>query len=110
MGIWYQNDAGVFNYTDVPELIKFYECMQELQLFKGEASFYFNNGIDYQGIINKRVFINKEFNDVIDKYKPYFLDIQPDFIINDSKTKLNIKINFMFNDGKIKDYILSLDL
>ena len=58
MGIWYQDDKGKFHYTDIAEMKKYYECMQELQLFKGEASFFANSGVDYRGIIEKRVFIN----------------------------------------------------
>ena len=110
MGIWYQDDRGKFHYTDIAEMKKYYECMQELQLFKGEASFFGNSGVDYRGIIEKRVFINSEFENVLEKYKPYFFNIESEYIISKDQTKLEIKINFIFKDGDIKTYILNMEL
>lgn len=110
MGIWYQNDRGEFLYSDKAE-IKFYqECIQELLLWKYESSFYYDRGVDYRGILNKQVFLNIEFETVIDRYKPYFSDISIDYNYREKNTYLDVQIVFTFNDGAIKEYILNLEL
>lgn len=110
MGIYYQDDKGKFHYTEIAEMKNYHECIQELLLFKGEASFYANNGIDYRGIIEKKVFINNEFENVLDKYKVYFHSISSEYNIIENQTKLEVKINFVFKDGDIKTYILNMEL
>ena len=66
--------------------------------------------LDYRGIIEKRVFINSEFENVLEKYKPYFFNIESEYIISKDQTKLEVKINFVFKDGDIKTHILNMEL
>ena len=61
-------------------------------------------------INEKRVFINSEFENVLEKYKPYFFNIESEYIISKDQTKLEIKINFIFKDGDIKTHILNMEL
>ena len=110
MGIWYQDDKGKFHYTDKAELVKYHECLQELQLFKGEASFFADSGVDIRGILEKKVFINNEFENVLEKYRPYFFSIDAQYNISNDQTKLDVNINFVFKEGDIKTYILNLEL
>lgn len=110
MGIWYQDDRGKFHYTDRAEMKKYYECVQELQLWKGEASFFANRGVNYRGIIDKQVFINNEFEQVLERYRPYFYNITSEFIFAKANTELQIHISFVFKDGGIKSYILEMEL
>lgn len=101
MGIWYRNDSGEFAYTDIPEFIKYHECMQELQQWKYENSFYQNNGIDYYGIINRRTFINLEFEKVLDKHRSNFESIEATYNETEKGQKLSITIKFVFHNGEI---------
>ena len=52
----------------------------------------------------------KEFENVLEKYKPYFFNIESEYIISKDQTKLEIKINFIFKDGDIKTHILNMEL
>lgn len=100
MGIWFRKDNGEFAYTDIAEFKIYHECLQELLLWKYENSFYFDNGIDYYSILNKKAFINLEFENVLDKYREYFNEITAEYN-NTNLQELQVNIKFVFKDNTI---------
>lgn len=55
--------------------IKMNECIQELLLWKGEAPFWADSGLDYEGLFNGSTDITSGVLGIIESYKKWFADI-----------------------------------
>lgn len=113
MGLFYKDylNNGVWEYTDDDNYKMANACIQEILLWRGEANFYNDSGIDYKAIFNSTTFLSSQLDEILEKYKPFFRDITNNITKIDT-TKFLIKIEFYFNieqaTGNIQSYSVSL--
>lgn len=85
--------------------IKMNECIQELLLWKGEAPFWADNGLDYEGLFNGNTDITAGVLGIIEKYKKWFADILVDSVEEDEELLFNIGFvtNTLTDDSPISN-------
>lgn len=98
--MWYINQKGELTSTTNAELIQVESLFQELLLWQGENPMKANLGIDYMGVFENRVFLKSSVEDVCQKYKDAFKDIEvsdPTYSDNGELASLNITITLLDN-------------
>lgn len=113
MGMFYKDflNNGEWEYTDDDNYKMVNACIQEILLWRGEANFYYESGIDYKAIFNSTTFLTSQLEVILDSYKQFFRDITSKVNKIDSTT-FEIVIEFYFNinqsTGEVKSQSVRL--
>lgn len=85
----------IFETTDDENIIKMYLCVQEILMWRGECWNKASMGIDYNAIFNSSTYITQQLEDVLDKYRPYFRNINYN-ITQESQSVVIVSLDFSF--------------
>ena len=85
-----------------------YDCIQELQLWKGENPMDVEAGVDYFSIFNNRTFIELELRRVIDKHKIAYSHYEI-LNINFKDEILTANIIFYVDDVRVFNFELNIN-
>lgn len=88
--------------TDSADLIAIHNCLQELQLWKGENPLKAELGIDYWAVFESRVFLEQEVVRVLERHEQNFSSIS---IVDCSQTPEIAEVVldfFLSDDSKVR--------
>lgn len=95
--IFFNYETQTWEKSSDTQTIKMNECLQELALYRGESWFFANYGCDYEGLFRGEVDITAQVLSIIDKYSPFFKEIQAEGARIEED--LLFSINFIFENG-----------
>lgn len=106
--IWYLDNNGEFQSTEVSTYIQLEDMLQRMQTFKGEQSFNANNGVDYISVFNRKAFLTPQLNAIASLYNQYFRDITIVQIPTGNPDQIQENINVTLFSGEVQSQLITI--